>query len=830
MKKNFTKTLSFRLAMLFVASMIIILAVMIPLVYQRFYNRMIDEYTRMARGVTQLMVNAVDGDKVDEYIEKNFDLPEYVDTVNYLYTLRDNYPDILYMYVYRFEEDGGHVVIDLDADWWENGEGYEPGYLWPLDEMEEPFASHLAEVIKGNEITGYSELTKEDGHLFTYTRPIFRSDGTYACTACVDFSMDHLLGQNRDFTLRLTLILLGIGVIILILDIFFVRRMITRPINELSRCASKFAYDTEEDRKKNLELLDALNIHTGDEIEDVYRMLRSVTNDSFKESENLSQAQMDIKDKDGMITAMAADYRSLYYANLDRDECVCVRAASSRTYADRMWEGREFSFSEGFRDYAEHCVSEEDREAFLRFIEPENIRAGLAKESMLSFRYLSEKEGVEQYEMLRIAGVRTIEQRDDNIVHAIGAGFSDIDAQTREEMEKNRALAEALTRAEEANAAKTAFLSSMSHEIRIPMNAIIGLDKIALHDPDISQHTRDELEKIGSSARHLLALINDILDMSRIESGRMVLKSEEFSFTEMVEQINTIINGQCNDKGLTYENRIIGNVDDYFIGDALRVRQVIINILGNSVKFTDPPGTVTFTIEQNDHTDEKRMLRFTMKDTGVGMDKEFIPKLFEPFMQEDATTTNRYGGSGLGMAITKNMVDLMGGKISVESEKGCGSTFIVELPLQCAHHDPDNSTGEESEKEISLAGFHVLIAEDMELNAEILSDLLEMEEITSEWAENGRIAVDMFEQSKAGTFDAVLMDMRMPVMDGLTAAREIRKLDHPDAGRIPIIALTANAFEEDVKQCLQAGMDAHLSKPVDIAQLKKCLGRILSSR
>ena len=829
MKKHSLKSLSIRLPLLFVASMLIIMGFMIPLVYQRFHSRMIDQYTRMAQGVTQLMVNAVDGDKVDEYMEKNFALPEYVDTVNYLYTLRDNYPDILYMYFYRFEEDGGHVVIDLDADWWEDGEGYDPGYVWSLEEMEEPFKSHLKEVMAGKQIAGYSEQTKSDGYLFTYTRPLFRSDGSYACTACVDFSMDVLSGMDIAFTLRLYLILIGIGIIVLILDFYIVRKRITQPINELSQCAGKFAYDTEEDRKNNLQLLDALNISTGDEIEDVYHVLQSVTHDSYNAAANLSQAMMDIKNRDGMITAMAADYRSIYFVNLDRDECTCVRA-TTELFDGNVWEGKTFSFQNGFRKYAENCISEAYREGFLNFIDPDNIREGLSKEAMLSYRYLTDKDGLQQYEMVRIAGVRTIAERDDQIVHGIGIGFSDVDRQMREEMEQNRALSEALTKAEESNAAKTAFLSSMSHEIRTPMNAIIGLDNIALHETNIPQHTRDELEKIGSSARHLLALINDILDMSRIESGRMVLKAEEFSFNEMVEQVNTIIHGQCADKGLTYESRMIGKTDDYFIGDPLRLRQIIINILGNAVKFTDAPGTVTFTVEQRDHTEDTRILHFTMKDTGVGMDESFLPKLFEPFSQEDATTTNRYGGSGLGMAITKNIVDLMDGTITVESQKGTGTTFTVDIPLKKAEHAKPSDEPVVSEPEVSVAGLHVLIAEDVELNAKILEDLLEMEEITSEWAENGKRAVELFQESEAGHFGVILMDMRMPVMDGLTATKEIRKLDRPDAKTIPIIALTANAFEEDVKQCLQAGMDAHLSKPVDIDQLKDVLGKLLAER
>lgn len=224
-------------------------------------------------------------------------------------------------------------------------------------------------------------------------------------------------------------------------------------------------------------------------------------------------------------------------------------------------------------------------------------------------------------------------------------------------------------------------------------------------------------------------------------------------------------------------------------------------------------------------------LRFTMSDTGIGMDPEFLPKLFEAFSQEDTNTTTRYGGSGLGIAISKSFVTLMGGDIHVESEKGKGTTFTVSVPLDRVQEAEKQEDAEEEApaEEYSLAGMHFLIVEDQEMNAEILTDLLEIEDISSEWVENGQRAVDLFSQSEKGRFDAILMDMRMPVMDGLTATREIRKLSHPDAATIPIIALTANAFEEDVNRCLDAGMNAHLAKPVDIDLLKDTLREILSA-
>ena len=526
--------------------------------------------------------------------------------------------------------------------------------------------------------------------------------------------------------------------------------------------------------------------------------------------------------------------------------------------------------------------------------------------------------------------------------------------------------------AEESSKAKTSFLSNMSHEIRTPMNAIIGLDNIALRDPELTPNTRQQLEKIGSSAKHLLGLINDILDMSRIESGRMMIKNEEFSFREFLDQINIIINGQCLDKGLNYECHIIGELSDYYYGDDMKLKQVLINILGNSVKFTDTPGEVSLTVEQTAAFEGMRTLRFWMKDTGVGMDKEYIPKIFEAFSQEDGTTTNRYGGSGLGMAITKSYVEMMHGDIQVESEKGVGTTFIVTVTLKasaraahmehgitlpdglhalvvdddeiaCEHTqvvlrvlgieseattDPEEAlrlireaydegrpypllltdykmpgmngldlvravhkfdhgetavimlTGyswdiieeenhaedvdmllskplfsdslqhaihtvlekhEDTQGAAStaaptqnpqpltnvLAGCRILMAEDVEQNAEILADLLELEEMEAEHASDGQMAVQMFSDSAPGYYDCILMDVRMPVMDGLSATRAIRSLDRPDAKTIPIIAMTANVFDEDVKHSLQSGMNAHLSKPIEPDRMYETMSKLI---
>ena len=517
-----------------------------------------------------------------------------------------------------------------------------------------------------------------------------------------------------------------------------------------------------------------------------------------------------------------------------------------------------------------------------------------------------------------------------------------------EELAKNReTLKQALDEAKYANQAKTAFLSNMSHEIRTPMNAIIGLNNIALNDPQVTPKIKEYLDKIGESAQHLLGIINDILDMSRIEQGRMIIKKEEFNFAKALEQVNTMISGQCKDKNINYDCHIEGRVDDYYIGDAMKLKQIMINILGNSVKFTNENGNISFVIEEANHFDNKTTLRFIFTDNGIGMSEDYLPHLFEAFSQEDSSSTSRYGSTGLGMPITKNIVELMNGKIDVESKKGVGTKFTVTLTFDDANHkneeiedvDPNSlkvliidddqvalehasivlskvgvncevaesgfsaidkvkinhARGEDynlilvdwkmpemdgiettkhireivgdnaaiiiltsfnwdeimeeaisagvdtfvakplfagtvldefkeafrrkknniNKIDVSLKNKRVLLAEDVAINAKIMVMVLSMQDINVDVAENGKKAVESFKNNPNGYYDAILMDIRMPEMDGLEATSVIRSLDRTDAKDIPIIALTANAFDEDVQRSMQVGMNAHLSKPIE---------------
>ena len=540
------------------------------------------------------------------------------------------------------------------------------------------------------------------------------------------------------------------------------------------------------------------------------------------------QAEQAIRiEQDKMITALASDYRSVYHVDLDNNDAVCYRADPEDDEQTREWI--HFPYIERFEWYADHSIDENFREGFLDFISADNIRKGLAKSPVISYCYLVHRKGKHYYEMIKIASIPHDGEADDGIIHAVCLGLTDIDEDFRNTMMKNQALIEALVAAENANNAKTAFLSNMSHEIRTPMNAIIGLDRLALRNENLDEETRDYLKKIGESASHLLGLINDILDMSRIESGRMVLKKEVFPLRDILEQINTMVMSQCEDKGLKYHCRIKSNVAEYYIGDDMKLKQVLINILSNAIKFTEAPGRVKLTVECVSVYREKSSIKFVISDTGIGMDESFIPKIFDTFSQEDSNRNNKFGSTGLGMAITKNIIDVMNGTITVKSRKGEGTEFTVIITFNNCSRSDGAETGEEFEAKprADLNGCRILLAEDVFINAEIMNEILKVKGAETDYAETGAVALKKFSSSEPGHYDAVLMDVRMPEMDGLEATSRIRALDRPDARIVPIVAMTANAFDEDVQRSMQAGMNAHLSKPVEPEKLYQTLEELI---
>ena len=387
---------------------------------------------------------------------------------------------------------------------------------------------------------------------------------------------------------------------------------------------------------------------------------------------------------------------------------------------------------------------------------------------------------------------------------------------TRRIIESERQAAEAEA-SRESSRVKNSFLASISHEMRTPMNVILGLDELALKTPNLPGKTREQLEKIGQSGKHLLGLINNTLEIQQLESGEMTAKEAPFLFRDVLEQINAIVNTLCEEKGLTFRTDIHGNTDATLIGDGMMLKQVLLSLLDNAIKFTDAPGTVTFSAGTVASEREKVRMRFSVADTGIGMSPEFLSQVFQPFTQEDGTAIRGRSGTGIGLAVTRKQAELMGGVITATSEQGKGSTFTAVIPFRVsgdaeAEHEPAGGYP-------PLAGRRILIVEDTAENAEIVADLLELEDAESERAENGREGLDMFSRSEEGYYDAILMDLRMPVMDGLEATRRIRALERPDAKRIPIIALSANTFESDVRHSLEAGMNEHLGKPADTEHL-----------
>ena len=372
-----------------------------------------------------------------------------------------------------------------------------------------------------------------------------------------------------------------------------------------------------------------------------------------------------------------------------------------------------------------------------------------------------------------------------------------------------------LIAAEESTRAKNSFMATISHEMRTPMNIILGLDSLALKNPDLPDKVRDQLEKIGQNGEHMMDLINNTLNLLSITSGGASAKSEPFELKAAFEQIDAIAQTLCEAKQLDYRSECRGNTERLLLGDEMMLKQVLLSLLDNAVKFTDVPGRVSFTAGVVMSGDDRITVRFSVTDTGIGMSKEFLNQLFQPFTKENDGMTSRHGGTGIGLTIARRQAELMGGDITATSEPGKGSAFIVTIPFAFA---PARQQEEKEEPETDcppLAGCRVLIVEDTDENAEIVADLLELEDAQSERAENGQIAVDMFSASETGYYDAVLMDLRMPVMDGLEATRRIRALDRADARQIPIIALSANAFESDIRKSLESGMNAHLAKPAD---------------
>lgn len=675
------------------------------------------------------------------------------------------------------------------------------------------------------------------------------------------------------------------------------------------------------------------------------------TEESFHEPEN--QLERDIFDQKLVGRLIDMNYDLVSYCDL-RQEKFYLRETkdeedfgySGIPYADAVLE-------------ASGQIDPAQKNSFLRNMDLGNIRRELEDKSVYTVYYAKKecRTDLPGAPKKQIKNSIFYLDGERNILVSLAMDVTEIFERDRRNREQ---MADALKAAKQASYAKSNFLARMSHEIRTPLNAIIGMDAIAAQSIANREKTADCISKIGLSARYLLSLINDILDMSRIESGKMLLKNESFSFSEFMASVSNIIYPQTASKGLEYECTVSGEADDLYIGDEMKLRQVLVNVLGNAVKFTQK-GRISLDVSVVSRTPKGVTMRFVVNDTGCGIAEENLSAIFEAFEQVDSSTTSSFGGSGLGLAITKNLLGLMGGSISVRSILGVGSEFTMDVPLtpdpEAARPmkpyfslknlyalivDDDLLVCEETEgvlrdigmngewvtsgqdaeervrerlkekrfydfilidwkmpvmdgiettrqirkmvgpdvtiiivtaydwqaietearaaganilitkpllksnlisafekalghdavqvpeqQEFDFTGKMVLIAEDNEINAEIAKSLLENKNFHVEIASNGIKALQMFTQNPVGYYDAILMDVRMPIMDGLQATVNIRHWNRKDAKTIPIIAMTANAFDEDRQKSRAAGMNAHLSKPIEPELLYSTLSRLI---
>lgn len=510
---------------------------------------------------------------------------------------------------------------------------------------------------------------------------------------------------------------------------------------------------------------------------------------------------------------MSFEYDEIYTVDLIHAKYAGI-AIGEYAVDEKQLEG---NYQEKLDSLMERAVLEEDQEKLRDETSIEGLRAHLQEEKT----HLLEVTLVSKSGKPRRKRIRYMYLYED--VGTVLVTITDIEDVVKVEKERQEQLEEALLMAEEASRAKSSFLASMSHEIRTPMNAIIGLNSIIKSEIDNKEQVLDCSEKLDSASKYLLALLNDILDMSRIESGNMTLAHQAFSMDKFWDNVNILAKAQADMASVEYIFERKEQMAGSYIGDATRLEQIMINLINNAIKFTTANGCVRVTVYEQFVQDERVRLRVLVADNGIGISKEFLPEVFGMFTQEHAGSTTTYKGSGLGLSIAQNFARMMDGDITVESTEGVGTTFTVSVELDVEQSSSVVEQPEERVRECDFTGKCVLLVEDHPLNTIVAKSLLTKRGLKVEHAQNGAEAVAIFEKSKEGSFDAILMDIRMPVMDGIEATKQIRELERSDAGRVPIIAMTANAYEEDRKRTASVGMNAHLAKPIDPKQLFKTL-------
>ena len=521
------------------------------------------------------------------------------------------------------------------------------------------------------------------------------------------------------------------------------------------------------------------------------------------------------------IEGLSIDYKSIFYADLEADQIQCYRLNNRFTTSPEK-ERKILPFSGYFAYYIRTWVHPEDRDIVSKATSAEYIRINLAASKSLHVNYRILRNDDTEYIQLRIVNVGGGDTASQIIM-----GFRSVDEEIIHEIKQKQTLEEALVQANLANVTKNMFLSNMSHDVRTPMNAIVGFTALAKKHIDDREKVKDYLDIIENSSSQLLHLLNDVLEISKIDMGKVYVENAQCSLLEIAQNIQATMLSRAYEKHINLSLGTSGLKHSIVYTDRQKITQILLCLASNAVKYTGEGGQIKIMItEEPDDSKDYSIFHFMVEDNGIGISEKFIGHIFEPFERENNTTLSGVYGTGLGLTITKNLVEMLDGTIEVKSTVGEGSTFTVTLRLLI-----QNPTQKTSKEAPSISSFHadnqhVLIVEDNEINLEIETELLQDAGFIVDTAVNGRIALDKIKQSKPGDYDLILMDIQMPVMDGYHAARAIRQIADPALCSIPIIALSANAFEEDRKRAEESGMNAHIAKPIDIPQLLSTIREI----
>ncbi len=680
-----------------------------------------------------------------------------------------------YFYTAKRADDGTLIYLvdglDLDAEDFRN----------PGDAIEDEMIPYIERALDGENIHSQNIVDTAWGHIFTACYPVHGSDGSIIGAVCIEDDMEPTYTFIEDH--RRTLISIAFGATCVALALMICTLLFI-----------KHYRDREDiDRRRLIAS---------------YQQLEEALKAQEKHSE--------------IVTALSTIYTTIFLLDLETKRYEIIESVSLM-HASVPRRG-------GTDDAMDHILNAfmapDMREEMRAFLDLNTLSDRLADTNTIMTEYRS-PEG-------RWFQARFVVKKRDANGRAIEALYAarDFTAEKQRELELRDQLAAAAEEARRANLSKTQFLRRMSHDIRTPLNGIIGMMHISERYANDPEKLAESKEKILHSADYLLDLVNNVLDISKLESGALELENKPFNLGTLLLKTLPIVETNAADNGLTFIGGAEAShlVHYKLIGSPLHLNRVLMNLASNAVKYNRPGGTITLSCVETSSDQDTATYRFTCADTGLGMSREFQARAFEPFSQEGKETTTSFAGSGLGLSIVKDIVELMGGTIELESEEGVGTTITIVLTFVIDHDASEGADAPEQTCAASLAGKRALLVEDNDLNREIARIMLEDQGLAVTEATNGRMALDAFEASKPNEFDYIFMDVMMPVMDGLEATRRIRALNRPDAQRIPIIAMTANAFAEDRRACMKAGMNAHIGKPIEGKALIEAIAQVEGSR